>query len=438
MSSASRTRALLLWVVFLAFCALGTGYLPFMYQTLPGFGHLTYYEVILVLAGLVGVLPLMRIATGSERGAQRTIGRIVLVYLLFELLVVIPIALWLGTATLNTILGAAVIRFTWLLFPVMVMLCADDRTRRIAGIVAAIAAGCLVVWGLYSAATGGAGYYLDAGELRFRVLIGGATLLFAWPFALAASQAVPRRYTALLLGVALVGLTLTNHRSGMIAFAIAGVACVTMSGRLRRLIPYAVPFVLLAAIVWLVWGQQLGTIFGYTVSRLLDFGSGNGADRVMRWGMAWDYFAARPINDFLWSWRYTLTSSNSALVAHNFVLEIAVAEGLAGLVFYASVLAVALRRAWKWGRKDAEARALLGYLIAYLVFVSANANWYQAINMPLFIAGVAALVVRVDRLSKAEASGRLDAGTEKETRVAGPHVGHPLQQIVEPKSGDAS
>jgi hypothetical protein len=438
MSDGARLRALLLWIVFVAFCTFGMAYLPFEYQTLPGTGHVTYYEVILVVTGLLAVQPLIRTATGPERGAQRTMCRILLVYLLFELLVVIPIAISLGTATVNTILGAAVIRFTWLLFPVVLTLCADDRTRKMAGAVVVVAAACLALWGVYSAATGGAGYYLDSGELRYRVLIGGATLLFAWPFALAASRAVPRRYTLLLLGVSLVGLTLTNHRSGLIAFAITGVVCVAMSGQFRRLVPWIVPATLVAIVVGLVWGTQLRSIFGYTLSRLLDFSSGNGADRLARWRLAWDYFASRPINDFVWSWRYTLTSSNPALVAHDFALEIAVAEGVAGLVFYGSVLAVALRHAWKWAREDAEARALFGYLIAYLVFVLANANWYQPVNMALFVAGVAALVARVDRLSGAETSGVPIGGAEHDLPAAGTGPADAARQDIGPEEDDPS
>jgi O-antigen ligase len=330
--------------------------------------------------------------------------RILMAYLVFELLIVIPVAVWLGTTTVTAILGEVAVRFTWMLFPVVLTLCADDRARRAAGAVAAVAAACLAVWGVYSAATGGGGYLLDPGDLRYRVLSGGAMLLFAWPFVLAASRAASRRYSAALLGVSLVGLALTNHRSGLIAFAIAGLACVAMSGQIRRLVPWIVPVASISTVAWLLWGRQASSDFGYTLSHLFDVSSGTGADRVTRWGLAWNFFASRPLNDYVWSWRYYLVYVQEAYQPHNFALEIAVTEGLAGLIFYGSMLTTALRGAWSWGRKDPEARALIGYLIAYLVFVFANANWYLPVNIALLIAAVAGLAARVGQLRAAEVS----------------------------------
>jgi len=402
MSDGPSTRRLVLWVGFVAFCTLAMAYLPFADMALPVIGHVTYYQVLLLGAALAGALPLLRMAGSPERSRSRTVSRIIVAYLLFEVLIVIPVAISLGGAGVSLILDTAAIRFTWLLFPVVVAICADRTARKRAGAVVAVAAGALALWGVYLAATGGGGYYLDSGELRFRILYGGATLLFAWPFALAASGAVSRKLTIALLGVSLVGLTLTNHRSGLIAFAITGVLCVVMSGQVRRLVPWIVPAALIAAVAGLLWGQQANSIFGYTLTHLFDVVSGNGADRLMRWRLAWEFFTTHPINDYVWSWRYYLVHLQEGYQPHNFALEIAVTEGVAGLAFYASVLGVAFRDAWKWGRKDAEARALIGYLVAYLVFVFANASWYLPVNFALMVGGVAALVARIDHLRKDE------------------------------------
>ena len=405
MTSGAVTRRLLLWTAFVIFCTLGMGYLPFAYEKLPIVGHVTYYLVLLLVCGLLGATTLISVASRPEPSKGRTMCRILIAYLVFELLVVTPVALWLGTATLTAILDTMAVRFTWLLFPVMLALCADDRARRVAGGVAVAAAVCIAVWGLYLAATGAGGYYVEDGATRWRILYGGATLLFAWPFVVAASRAAPRRYTAALLGVSLVGLALTNHRSGVIAFAIAGVACIAMSGQIRRLVTWIVPVTLIATVAGLLWGQQASSVFGYTLSHLFDVTSGTGADRVMRWRLTWDFFASRPFNDYVWSWRYYLVYVKDAYQPHNFALEIAVTEGVAGLIFYGSMLASALRGAWNWGRKDAEARALIGYLIAYLVFVFANANWYLPNSIFLFVGAVAGLAARVDQVRAAEVSG---------------------------------
>jgi len=408
MTRGALTRRLMLWTAFVAFCTLGMAYLPLADTKIPVIGRITYFQAMIVAAGVLGTGTLLRFAGDPEPSGTRTLCRILIAYLAVEVLLVVPVALWIGTASLNTIVGAVFVRFCWLLLPVVLAVCADGRARAIAGTVVVVAAACLALWGLYLAATGGGGFYLDGGEMRFRILYGGATLLFAWPFAVALSGATRRRYVIPLLAVSLVGLTLTNHRSGLIAFAIAGLACLVMSGRLRRLLPWLVPTALIVLVAALVWGEQFGSVFSYTLSRLLDVSSGNGADRLMRWRLAWELFVDRPFNDYVWSWRYYLINLAQPYQPHNFALEIAVTEGVVGLAFYGSVLWVALRDAWHWGRSDAESRALIGFLVAYLLFSFANANWYLPVSIPLLVGAVGALVARVDVLRKTSAASVAD------------------------------
>jgi hypothetical protein len=437
MSKGALSRRLVVWVVFVAFCTLGMVYTDLPWTKLPAVGTITYFEVLLLLAGLLGIGPLMRFAGAPERSGARTMCRILIAYLAFELLVVVPVAVWIGTAKTTVILSEMAVRFTWLLFPMVLVMCADDRIRRLAGGVAVAAALCLVVWGVYSAATGGGGYYLESGVLRYRILYGGALMIFAWPFVLALSWDISRHSAIPLIGISLIGLVLTNMRSGYLAVAIAGLACLVMSKQVRRLVPWIVPAALIAVVVALLWGQQASEALGYTLSHLLDLSSGNGADRVARNALAWNFFVKYPFNDYVWSWRYYLVYVQDAYIAHNFVLDIAVTEGIAGLLFYGSILAVGLRGAWKWGKKDPVARVLVGYLIFYLIFAFANATWYIPVDIALFIAATAALVARVDQLKAGEALGAASGEAEYDRRPAPASASLPGQAEIS-ESGDAS
>ena len=400
MTSGAVRRRLLLWVLFVGFCALGMAQLD--YTSLKVFRNVTYFDCMLVVAVLLGLGTLLRLAGASERSVTRTMCRIVVAYLLYELLAVIPVGAWLGTASLMQILGSMAVRATWLLFPVMLTVCADERARRLAGAATVIAAACLLAWGAYAAATGGGGYYMELGEMRYRILSPGAPLLFFWPLVLALSGAAPRRYTTALLVIAGAGLMLNNQRSDLIALAVAGLVCLVMSGQIRRILPVMVPVALLATIVALIWARQLSSVFGWTLAHMADT-SGTGADRLMRWRLAWDQFSSRPFNDMVWSWRYYL--SYTPYESHNFALEVATTEGLAGLAFYGSILWTALSGAWSWGRRDAEARALIGWLVAYVVYSLLNANHYLPISMPLLVGAFAALASRVDWLRRASGQG---------------------------------
>jgi O-antigen ligase len=389
----------------LGFCVVGMADPQFAYAKLPIVGRVTVFQTLLAFAVVLGLVTLLRLAGSPERSITRTMCRIVLAYLLVELLLVIPVALGIGDTKLTVIVGTMDVRVAWLLFPVVLAICADERTRRRAGAAAVIAAACVAAYGVFASATGGGGYYLEFGVMRYRVLQGSAFLLFAWPFVLAVSGAVSRRYSVAFLVLASVGLVLANQRSGLIAFAVAGLVCLGMSGQYRRILPALVPITLVAAIVALLWERQANSVFGFTLSHLLDISSGNGADRLMRWRLAWDFFVSHPFNDYVWSWRYYSTYLSDAYQPHNFVLEIAGREGVVGLAFYGSMLWAVLRGAWNWGRHDAEARALIGWLVFYVVFSLMNANHYLPTSLPLLVAATAALASRVDWLRRVGGHG---------------------------------
>lgn len=393
--------SLLIWMLVVGYCAFGFVYAPLV--ALRVVGPATLSQLMLFAAGVLGLTTLLRIAGSSERTVSRAMCRVLMIYLLYELLLVLPVALWLGGADFGSIVGTMTVRFSWLLFPIMLTVCADERARRLAGMAVIVAAAGLVAWGAYLAMTGGGGYFLDNGELRFRILPGTIALMAAFPFVLVVSGAVPRRHTVPLLAIAGLGLLLANHRSAVVAFAVAGLVCVALAGNFRRVLPVMVPTALVAVIIYLVWEQQLGRMLGYTLTRMFDVTSGTGLDRATRWRLAWDFSAHHPFNDLVWSWQTGARATGDAESPHNFVLEVLGREGVAGLVFYGTLLLGAMRSGWSRARSDAEVRALLGWLVFYVVFSLANANHYDPTSMPLLVAAIAATASRVDWLDRSSA-----------------------------------
>lgn len=403
-------RRMALWIVFVAysayFMALGAPPEP---QLAVGPYQVTLYQLLVGAALAFSLGEMGRAVVDHEPSITRTITRLVALYMLFDALVVLPVGIGRGMS-FGAVAGAMAVRLTWLLLPTVVALCRDDRMSRAVGAVPLIATAGLAVWGLYFAATGGAGWYYEGGDIRYRVLWGGCTLLFAWPLVVAASGAVSRRLAAAFVVVALIGLTLTNHRSGLVACAVAVIFCVVASGAWRRIVVAFVPVTLAVIIIGLVAEAQIRRLFGYTAGALLDFSSGTGADRMVRWRLAWEMFRSHPFNDYVWSWTYYLVHREDPSAPHNFFLEIATTEGLTGLVFYGSVLWTTFRAGWSWVRRDAIVRALVGYVIAYLTFSLANTTLYSHATAPFFVAAVAAIAARVEKLRAAEIEHVQDAG----------------------------
>jgi hypothetical protein len=387
-----------LFLVLMVFCTIGMGYLPAAYKTVTG--HITYFYLIVAAAAAFGAFPLLRIVGERNASKTRTLARLVLAYLLVEALAVIPVAVWMNVMSVNTIIGAMMVRFVWMLGPAMVALLVEDDTREWIGRMVVVAAAVLTVWAVFSAATGGGGYYLEDGVQRWRALTlgGGGLLLAAWPWALAVSRAVPRRWAWVLAATAVVGIALTNSRSGIISFALAGLLGLALTGHLKQFLAWALPLLGAMVVAVLLWGQRLSGPFGYTLTHLFDISSGNGADRLMRWRLAWEFFVTHPINDYVWTWRYYLVFVSDLYQPHNFVLEVAITEGIAGLMFYVTTFSSAARGAFAAARADWQVRALVCYLVAYLAFCFQNAAWYLPVTMPMLVLAVTALAVRVDQL----------------------------------------
>lgn len=392
---AALNRRLIVWIALLAsvtiWAASPSGGSPlFVVGTVSVFAN----DLIVAAALVMGSGELLRAAGSPKKSLARLVSRIVIAYLLYQFLLVIPVAMWIGKEPLTTVIRTMSPRFYWMLFPLFLTLFRDARMRRIASIAAIVAVVALTIWGAYLAATGGGGFYADTGEgVRYRIFGALAPPLFAWPLGLAVSGTLPLLASLALGALAVIGQTLTGFRSGLIAYGLATVTGLWASKRLSRLAVWLVPAGLIGAVVYLLWNPAASAVYGYTLNHLFDLGSRNAVDRFTRWGLAWQFFQTHPFNDFVWSWHRYLINLSQGLgyEPHNFVLEIATTEGIAGLVFYTSIVAAVVVTAWRRMRDDGEIRAVGCFLIAYLVFSAVNANWYAYSSMPVFVSAVAAL-----------------------------------------------
>ena len=377
---------------------------------------------------MLGGRQLLWSAGEGTRSSVRFASRLLVAYLLYQVLVVIPVAVWLGWP-LETVVRQMTVRFLWLFFPVLVTLCADDGARKLTFDVLVAAAGALAVWGLYVAATGNGRLYVAEGssELRYRALGPLAVAIFFWPLALAASgscqEALYHDRTpdsgCSWAGAHQLPIRAYCHDygrpyrggTGRQSAAVGCMACARVTSRAGDLIRLR---------VGVADGAGLHTHSSAGLQRRDRRGSG--------WslGDAWAFVRVKPLNDFVWTQRrYMLDVRYKD--PHNFILEVVQNEGLVGLAFYALILLSVVRAALPRLKHDEETRALFCFLLAYLVFSLANANWYSLATMPLLVVAVAGLAVRSDQLSEVGGDagsddGRLAVASPGAPTSAGPRI----------------
>jgi len=266
--------------------------------------------------------------------------------------------------------------------------------------VAAVVLVAVAVWRFVT----GARVELEAGTGRLRVLWGGGTLLLGW---LVISRLLRERVRIrdIALGVVgLAGVVLINHRSAYIALPMGVLVYIfTRRRNITRTIGLVVLVLGLAAVLIYTLLPVLGTGLAYSVTTMLDpSADANTIDRVYRWRLGLDQFAADPFGDVIWRGSYYLVDLGPGLdyEPHNFIVQLLDAEGLVGFLAWSSLLVIILATAFRNARRDHGSAVLGAYVAFYLTFCLFNTNFYMSQNVVLLVAPLGLILWR-DRLVKA-------------------------------------
>jgi O-antigen ligase len=261
----------------------------------------------------------------------------------------------------------------------------------------------LVVSGAINAITHTYVVAAEEGYTRIRLLWGGSAILFAWAILVELVRPhVTRSRTAILLAVTgVIGILMANHRSAFIALLVVLPLLFRPRNKVARRLLVVLLLGLGAALVMLALVSLTpGDAFGYSAARLLDFTTGNGADRLMRWRLAAATFWATPFNDITWTDQWYLVDLARNYGPHNWILEVLVSEGVLGFAFYLGVFAQTLRYSRRWARQDGVVTGLSTFVAFFIVFCSFNANFYAMANQSLLWLAIALLSHRAEQLQQ--------------------------------------
>ena len=360
--------------------------------------HIYAFDLLLLAA----VVLLLREAT-LEHGqpipsANRTVIALVLGYCAYQIAVVLPIAVvFYGLAP---IAGARQVmdRLALIFIPFVYLVGLKYMPpRRIVSWVN-VAAVCAAFYGLYKYATLGIISWQEAGggALRIRELWVGATMLFGFLVLTSLFLRRPTVFAYLLALLGLVGMGLTNVRSGYLALVLVVPPLLVNARRLGR---RAAVILLLAASATLMLFATSPTARDsliYSFQTMVNPTADQSArDRLDRSQLGWDYFVAHPLGDYVWSGRYYLVDpGHMHFEPHNFVIQLLGQQGIVAFILFAGMIIATARIGWRNRRNDPMSAVMLGYLTFYLLFCLFNTNLLNINNVVLLILPIALILAR--------------------------------------------
>jgi O-antigen ligase len=382
-----RYVAIAIAVALAVFTALAMANAPaFVTQTLVSLGFIDVTPTDLLLG--FGVLALLGVSAFQFRRESAPLNRLVLslclVYIGYQFLVVLPAAVLLHGSSPIQVLRLLEYRFDLVLVLVVYAVVLRFTSPQLLLTVIDIAAAGLALWIIYRYASGGATGYWEGGVFRLRVAWGGSSLLLGW---LVLSSLFYWRMSVWRILLAMLGaaaLTLTNHRSGILALIVACGVQMLAAGRVTRRIAVILLVAVVTGVAVYYASPAVRDSVTYSLRTMIDANADVTAqDRVVRSRMALDYFAEHPLGDYIWNGRFYTVTVAYDFPPHNFVVQRLVTQGvIAGSLFFA-VIGVTVAVAWR-NRRDHLTAFALAYLALYLAFCFLNANIDLLENQALF------------------------------------------------------
>lgn len=222
----------------------------------------------------------------------------------------------------------------------------------------------------------------STGELR--VISGVAAIIFVFTLITNLSLFSAKRDNIFYIVISLIGLVFVNHRSAYLGIALI----FFVSGYIYFFHKIRNKKVLYSFVLFLVLLYPLSNIsyikenFISRAAASFDVEDPNARDRMLRWGMSFDYFLSNPINGSMLETKYY--ADDEALkgfyAPHNSILEILSTQGIIGFAFISIILFYVFKIAFK-NKHDPITLQMIYIIIFYLFYSLFNVTFFLHWNV---------------------------------------------------------
>ncbi len=329
---------------------------------------------------------------------NRVVLRLIGAYLLYQLVIVLPVAVLWHDVSPTAVYGIITARLALVLIPFFYYVAL--RYLRPEGLVSLVnvAASALLLYALYRYVFVGPQGWSESGEFRMRLLWGGSTLLFGW-LAIAGLILQVKPFYAYCMGLGgLLGIVLVNHRSGYLAALFAAASYVILSRQISRRLVIITAAALIGGVLIAATSPVIRESATYSLTTAFNANADSTAhDRVERSALAWDYLQVHPLGDYVWTRQYYLVDLGpNPFGPHNWIIYALNSQGYVSASILFALVASIIVAGWRARKHSRIALAMTVYLVFYLSFCLFNANFETLENISLFAIAVA-LVLHANR-----------------------------------------
>jgi O-antigen ligase len=322
-------------------------------------GPINVYPFDLLLLAAFLLLLRETISTRDERlpSANRTVVLLTFAYCAYQVAVILPMAVIFHDLGVVSVVRDLEWRISLILVPFMYLVVLRYLSPRHAIAAVNAAAIVLALYIVYKYVS--IGPVFD-GTTRLRELGGAATLLFGFLILTALFLMRPGilSYAAAVLG--LIGIALTNHRSGYLALIVVSLPLLFHFRRLSSRGVVVLLVVMSCAGLLFVAAPTIRDSVYYSLRTMLNPSADrNARDRVDRSRLGWDYFVANPLGDHVWNQRFYLVYLRDPFEPHNFVIQILNQQGIVGFAFFAAIIGATVRVGWRNRAADRTSAVML-------------------------------------------------------------------------------
>lgn len=349
---------------------------------------------------------LFRIKNGFVRETNsdnRLIIKIIIIYTIYQLLVIFPLSFYELKLPLTHMLRNLVPRLFFLLIPFIYWLVLPNyKNIKVPIQIIAYSAILLLILSFYNYING---IYIITNTGELRLVSGVAAMLFTYTLVTSFSILSHTKNNIILIAVSLIGLVFVNHRSAylMLGFILMLSIFISVINTQKNKIKFSrigASFVII--ILLLIPLSQIPLIkenFTGRIATAFDVNDPNAKDRMMRWGLSFSYFLENPINGSKLEKKYYSDDDllREYYEPHNFIFEILSTQGIVGFIFISFILFSIIKIGYK-NRNDNISYQMFLIIIFYILYSLLNVTILNNWNIMILVFPSAVILYRNKQL----------------------------------------